>query len=291
LQKNFEYITHAIHTFRGRGFTLIELLVVISIIALLIGILLPSLAAAKAAARSMRELSALRQSAIVYQIYSNDRNSDLIPGHTTPSRPYKDDLGNPIAIEAAKRWPWRLMRETQTSAFGLILVNERAEALADRSDAGWAYTASVYPSFGLNLYNLGGYYGTNIFNPSQPRDLSMPGKIDHQDQAHNPGEMISFVTAGTGDASDPNRVIEGFWRVSPPTRPYQVSASGWTTSTYKHPSSGPPDAWGWVHPRANGSAQAAHLDGHAQSLDQEELRDMTRWSNTAAENSNPNWSP
>lgn len=259
--------------------------------ALLIGILLPSLAAAKAVARSTRELSALRQSAVVYQIYSNDRDGDLLPGYTTSTRSYKDDLGNPISSEAAKRWPWRLMRETQTSAFGLILVNERAEALADRSSADWAYATSVYPSFGLNLYSLGGYYGTNIFNPAQPRDLSMPGKIDNQDQARAPGRMISFVTAGTGDVSDPNHTIEGFWRVSPPTRPYQVSADGWSTSTYKHPSSGPPDAWGWVHPRANSSAQAAHLDGHAQSLGQDELRDMTRWSNTAAESNNPDWTP
>ncbi|MEM1210940.1 MAG: type II secretion system protein [Planctomycetota bacterium] len=63
---------------RRPGFTLIELLVVISIIALLIAVLLPTLAASRNSARTLQCLSSIRQMSNLVAIYGND-NTGFMP--------------------------------------------------------------------------------------------------------------------------------------------------------------------------------------------------------------------
>ena len=70
------------HAPRRDGFTLIELLVVIAIIALLVGILLPSLRGARDAARSIVCASNVRQLGIGQQSYASD-NKEFIAGPNT----------------------------------------------------------------------------------------------------------------------------------------------------------------------------------------------------------------
>jgi len=65
----------------NRGFTLIELLVVISIIALLIGILLPALASARVASRNTQDKANMRSIGQALEIYLNTFNGDYFPIH------------------------------------------------------------------------------------------------------------------------------------------------------------------------------------------------------------------
>ncbi|MCK5128174.1 MAG: type II secretion system protein [candidate division Zixibacteria bacterium] len=75
---------------KKKAFTLIELLVVISIIAMLLAILMPSLSAVKKKATSAVCLANLRQMSTAWYLYAGDNDGRVVGGSTTRNSPYDE---------------------------------------------------------------------------------------------------------------------------------------------------------------------------------------------------------
>ena len=114
-----------------RAFTLIELLVVISIIALLIGILLPALSGARASARRLKCLTNMRGIGQGLELYMSAEGG-LLP----EVRPLQDPAGNendPALLEVLKDYIDTPIPRADPDEEGKWIVHETFRCPEDRS--------------------------------------------------------------------------------------------------------------------------------------------------------------
>src|SRR4051794_23284622 len=143
---------------RNRAFTLVELLVVIGIIALLVSILLPSLAAARRSSNSVKCLSNLRQLGNAFMMYSNESK-----GYWPVAAHDLNDYKYHLTGAEGRRWPDMMAQYVAAGQF-----NSASDISSVRENSVlWGcpewYKTTEYngtraadrqrPGYGMNMYN------------------------------------------------------------------------------------------------------------------------------------------
>jgi prepilin-type N-terminal cleavage/methylation domain-containing protein/prepilin-type processing-associated H-X9-DG protein len=180
---------------RRQAFTLVELLVVIGIIAVLIGILLPALNAAREQAKSAQCLSNLRTIGQGMAMYTGDYKGAIIPALIQRVTGYPS--GTPQAVRGEENWA------TLMVARGYI---KQADQLS-------LFGKSGSPP-GEDAWGQSGSAGNTVFRCPSGLDIAGgPSPTSAYDLKSNSGfwRRQSFLYFGAGAASQTNGPMVDIW--------------------------------------------------------------------------------
>ncbi len=181
------------------GFTLIELLVVISIIAVLMGILMPALSKVKSIAKNVVCVSNIRQINLATRLWSEDNDNWVLPGlwdrghEPTSDMLLKPYLADAKAGDKVMHCPAVLAKFAGKTFGELNFTN---------TELGFANVNNYYNSYGYNIYlcnrtdNCPGSYDSNHDNGNQWGENNL-WYTKHGncklDSIRNPSEIIMFA--------------------------------------------------------------------------------------------------
>jgi prepilin-type N-terminal cleavage/methylation domain-containing protein/prepilin-type processing-associated H-X9-DG protein len=238
-----------------RGFTLIELLVVISIIAILMGVLMPSLQKVREGARFMSCRSNLRNYAVVQRMYSDDNNANfprsfdwLFKGGGTGCR-WHNASQNLILRpqDAGLCWPYlKDYPKIHVCPTFAIVVKQRSCYMCNGA------TIPVVPQYG---YTMNSYLNGDAWSsvPAQYKLTIAGDALRKESQVKRPAETFYF-----GE--------ENSWRTT------GINAAGINDTNLRPLPSRQTDSFATFHKVSaskmdNGVANASFVDGHVEEVD------------------------
>jgi len=286
---------------RRDGFTLIELLVVISIIALLVGILLPALGAARKTAQKAVCLSNLRSTGQGMATYAAN-NDEWLAGPYTSGAAYSNSgftvpdgsnvptqnmdwisptLGDSLGLPANRD-------ERIAAIFNHDLHCPANELFYEPGAFGGAFSASAS---GLRVNSYAASLAFHVNGPGAPNSATNPaggliqvpndqggGRLDRMSSPS--AKAYTFDGARHVDSRDPPKVSfsvivaerqgGNFMEFGP--------AVAWSSGPWKYDANGTPDeasiVMGYRH---NGSVNTAFFDGHCKSMQPPEALEIEQW--------------
>ncbi len=160
---------------RRRGFTITELLVVIGLIVLLIGILLPALAAVKSGGLMTKSMANMRQIATWMRLYSSDNREFIVPSQFDYDYPgcYRGKVRATLDVTGDPIDPQQGPRNAGTWTDILWVVNDVASFPGAVGASGHDYT---FDSPDIVLYDILGEDVPNPFRSAAENTLDfVPG--------------------------------------------------------------------------------------------------------------------